>query len=575
MSASYLRQSTASQSRAIGPFLDSTDFQTAKTGLTIANTDIKLVVNGGASANKNSGGGTHRVNGVYGITFDATDTATVGEIEVSVVVAGALPVFHKFWVLEEAAYDALFAASAPGYVANAPVNVAQFGGTNLTAASGIPEVKVASIANNAITAASINADAITDAKVASDVTIASVTGAVGSVTGNVGGNVTGSVGSVATGGITAGSIAADAIGASELAADAITEIQSGLATAANLATVAGYLDTEIAAILADTNELQTDLVDGGRLDLILDAINAKTTNLPSDPADASVIAGRFDTLDTNLGTVDTVVDAIKAKTDNLPSDPADASVIAGRFDTLDTNIADLPTNAELTTALGTADDAVLAQVALVKAKTDLIPASPAAVGSAMTLTTGERTAIANEVEAQIIDETDSEKVLTAITDKIAAANPSLEDLTLAAIASSVRTELTTELGRIDAAISSRASQASVDDVPTNSELATALAGADDAVLTAIGDLPTNAELATALGDIPTADENADALLKRDWTAVTGEASRSALNALRFIRNRFSLTTTPGSVDVFKEDDVTVAYSKTVTTDPDAATIVDG
>jgi hypothetical protein len=46
---------------------------------------------------------------------------------------------------------------------------------------------------------------------------------------------------------------------------------TALATAANLATVAGYLDTEIAAILADTNELQTDWANGGRLDLILDA----------------------------------------------------------------------------------------------------------------------------------------------------------------------------------------------------------------------------------------------------------------------------------------------------------------
>jgi hypothetical protein len=38
--------------------------------------------------------------------------------------------------------------------------------------------------------------------------------------------------------------------------------------------------------------------------------------------------------------------------------------------TLQTSVDDLPTNAELTAALGTADDAVLAQVALVKAKTD-------------------------------------------------------------------------------------------------------------------------------------------------------------------------------------------------------------
>jgi hypothetical protein len=102
-------------------------------------------------------------------------------------------------------------------------------------------------------------------------------------------------------------------------------------------------------------------------------VKAKTDNLPSDPADASVIAGRFDTLDTNIATIDGnvdailvdtgttlndkidvidgIVDAIKLKTDNLPSDPADASVIAGRFDTVDTNIAALPTATENADAL--------------------------------------------------------------------------------------------------------------------------------------------------------------------------------------------------------------------------------
>lgn len=129
----FLKQATASQSRAIGPFIDDTDFKTPATGLTIANTDIKLVVNGGASANKNSGGGTHRVNGVYGVTFDATDTATVGEFEVSVVVSGALPVFDKFFVVEEAIYDMLFGASALGYIANAPVNMAQISGDSTAA----------------------------------------------------------------------------------------------------------------------------------------------------------------------------------------------------------------------------------------------------------------------------------------------------------------------------------------------------------------------------------------------------------------------------------------------------------
>jgi hypothetical protein len=78
--------------------------------------------------------------------------------------------------------------------------------------------------------------------------VGSVTGAVGSVTGNVGGNVTGSVGSVAAGGITAASIATDAIDGDAIAASAVTEIQSGLATAAALQTV----DDNVDAILADT-----------------------------------------------------------------------------------------------------------------------------------------------------------------------------------------------------------------------------------------------------------------------------------------------------------------------------------
>jgi len=112
----YLKQSTASQSRMVGPFIDDTDFKTVETGLTIANTDVKLSANGGAGANKNSGGGTHRNNGMYSLTFDATDTATVGELEGSILVSGALLVCFKFVVLEEAVYDALFASSAPGYL---------------------------------------------------------------------------------------------------------------------------------------------------------------------------------------------------------------------------------------------------------------------------------------------------------------------------------------------------------------------------------------------------------------------------------------------------------------------------
>ena len=107
-----LKQSTASQAVLIGPFVDSTDGSTAETGLTIANTDIRLSANGANMFAKTSGGGTHDEAGWYTITLDATDTATVGSLQLSVDVSGALPVFTEFQVLEENVYDAWFAAGA-------------------------------------------------------------------------------------------------------------------------------------------------------------------------------------------------------------------------------------------------------------------------------------------------------------------------------------------------------------------------------------------------------------------------------------------------------------------------------
>jgi hypothetical protein len=112
--AMHLKQSTASQSVLIGPFVDDEDGNTAATGLTIANTDVRLSKNGGNIAAKNSGGGTHDELGYYTITLDATDTNTVGRLQLMVHASGALPVYHEYEVLEEAVYDALYGASAVG-----------------------------------------------------------------------------------------------------------------------------------------------------------------------------------------------------------------------------------------------------------------------------------------------------------------------------------------------------------------------------------------------------------------------------------------------------------------------------
>jgi len=58
------------------------------------------------------------------------------------------------------------------------------------------------------------------------------------------------------------------------------------------------------------------------------------------------------------------------------------------------------------------------------------------------------------------------------------------------------------------------------------------------------------------------NDYADALLKRDWSAVTSEAARSVLNALRFLRNKWSISGT--TLTVTKEDDSTSAWTSTLT-----------
>ena len=82
---------------------------------------------------------------------------------------------------------------------------------------------------------------------------------------------------------------------------------------------AGYiLGTNLnATVSSRATQTSVDTVDG-----IVDAIKASTDNLPSDPADASVVAGLIAAVEAKVDTVDTVVDAVKAKTDNLPASPA-------------------------------------------------------------------------------------------------------------------------------------------------------------------------------------------------------------------------------------------------------------
>lgn len=92
---------------------------------------------------------------------------------------------------------------------------------------------------------------------------------------------------------------------------------------------------------------------------------------------------------------------------------------------------------------------------------------------------------------------------------------------------------------------------------------TGYAGTNNTIptVTTVNGIAANAITAAATAaDFGT--EVADALLKRDMSAVTGEAARSPLNALRFMRNKWSIGGT--TLTVTKEDDTTAAWTSTLT-----------
>lgn len=117
-------------------------------------------------------------------------------------------------------------------------------------------------------------------------------------------------------------------------------------TAAQIRTEIDSNSTQLAAIVADSNELQTDWADGGRLDLLIDAALADTNEiqgkLPTNylmgssdvnDHDTDIDAILVDTNElqadwTNAGRLDTILDAIKAVTDVIPDSGALTALLA-------------------------------------------------------------------------------------------------------------------------------------------------------------------------------------------------------------------------------------------------------
>lgn len=111
----WLKQSTA-VTIPLGPFLDEDDGKTAETLLTIQKADLRLKKNGGnmAAASADQGasdaGAPHDELGVYDGSLDATDTDTLGRLDIFIHEAGALPVKQSYMIVPANVWDSVFGA---------------------------------------------------------------------------------------------------------------------------------------------------------------------------------------------------------------------------------------------------------------------------------------------------------------------------------------------------------------------------------------------------------------------------------------------------------------------------------
>lgn len=225
------------------------------------------------------------------------------------------------------------------------------------------------------------------------------------------------------------------------------------AIAAMMTTVSTNLDARISGILTGVtvtvddaslaafgSAVRTELtVELGRIDVSMSSRFPTSGYTAPDNASAAAAAASASSANSKLGT------------------PAGLSVSA--------DILVVSTNVSAAAASAAAADTKAGQI---KLKTDNLPTSPAAVGSAMTLTSaydaaktaaqagnamtltpGERTAI----QAAFIDESDGQAVLAAMLAKINTLVGT--DVAPLAIAAAVRANMTVELARIDAAVSTR------------------------------------------------------------------------------------------------------------------------
>lgn len=303
----YLRTNTA-VIVAVGPFLDKADGVTLETGLTITNERISLIaetdagsaptfvldnVTGATSGTNNDLNYiTGQDNAMMQLELSAANTNRLGRMRLTITdAANHCPVFHDYTVLPADIYDQMFTANANRGVIIAAGTIGSTGNSttalHLTGLTyGDDELNNMLIVIKDVSAGERHARWITDWADTGDLaTVATLPFTPENA--------------VDTYEVLA--IRQDVTGGSGLDAAGVRSAL-GMASAnldTQLAAIDDAIDTEVAAILADTNELQTDWANGGRLDLILDARASQTS---------------VDTIDTEIGVIDGIVDSILVDT---------------------------------------------------------------------------------------------------------------------------------------------------------------------------------------------------------------------------------------------------------------------
>ena len=368
----YLKADTATTIR-IGPFVDDTDGKTAETALTIAQADVRLSKGGAAAAQKNDAtSATHDENGYYRVPLDTTDTNTEGTLDVCVSEAGALPVIAKFTVLPAEVYDSFVAGTDKLQVDLVQINGTAEGSTSIRA-------NVVAAAGTQVTGAD---DFKADLTSLNDPTAAAVATAVRS-------ELTTELGRIdAT--ITSRAVAGDAmtLTTGERAAVGTAIWDKDISTYAN----AGEAGTLLKIAEANTTSIKTT-----------DVIKANVVQISGDS---------------------TAADNLESYCDGTTPIPANTTQVAGSSVS---GVADF--RADLTTlndpTAAAVASAVRTELATELGRVDATVSSRAATGDAMTLTTGERDAVAtalldlaNGVETGITTRQALRATLAALAGKV-------------------------------------------------------------------------------------------------------------------------------------------------------------